>query len=382
MLWKKNPDGSLAVKLKGCWIGSTDGCHEEARCVEKKKDPKKNLMFCCCSGDFCNQEMHHDPQEEQGQTPESRKNLNNLSREMCCLRKDSVETVPSGTDTAEGSQSYSPYVVLLSSILFIALAVFAVTSIVMFYRKRKDSCSSEYGSGDDHMHISESSMPFLGLNIQLIEVKAQGRFGHVWRGRAPCRDGIDQDVAVKIFPYQDRISWAQEQEIYELPQLRHENILHFIGVERKLDGYSIGARSSEYWLITEYHQLGSLCDYLKSKVVTYPELLKISEGIARGLTHLHEEIAPTKVDGLKPTVAHRDFKSKNVLLKSDLTPCIADFGLGLIFRPNEPAKEALGQVTILFACHYSVYRNMSSSAGRNTALHGSRGAGRCYQLQP
>lgn len=64
----------------------------------------------------------------------------------------------------------------------------------------------------------------------------------------------------------------------------------------------------------------------------------------RGLMHLHEEIPATKTDRLKPAIAHRDFKSKNVLLKDDLTACIADFGLALIFHPDIPCGEAHGQV--------------------------------------
>lgn len=65
------------------------------------------------------------------------------------------------------------------------------------------------------------------------------------------------------------------------------------------------------------------------------ELCKIAESMARGLMHLHEEIGGgTKGDDLKPAIAHRDFKSKNVLLKDDLTACIADFGLAMIFEPG------------------------------------------------
>ena len=49
-----------------------------------------------------------------------------------------------------------------------------------------------------------------------------------------------------------------------------------------------------------------------------------------GLSFLHEET--TLSDGKrKPAIAHRDFKSKNVLLKDDLTACIADFGLAIAF---------------------------------------------------
>lgn len=61
--------------------------------------------------------------------------------------------------------------------------------------------------------------------VQLLEIKARGRFGAVWKGHL----GGEQ-VAVKIFPLQDKQSWFAEQEIFNLPQMSHENILRFIGV--------------------------------------------------------------------------------------------------------------------------------------------------------
>ena len=67
--------------------------------------------------------------------------------------------------------------------------------------------------------------------------------------------------------------------------------------------------------------------------------------MTRGLTHLHEEVQACKGNATKPAVAHRDFKSKNVLLKSDLTACIADFGLALIFYPGRPVGDTHGQVS-------------------------------------
>lgn len=60
--------------------------------------------------------------------------------------------------------------------------------------------------------------------------------------------------------------------------------------------------------------------------------------------HLHEEILPNKADSYKPAVAHRDFKSNNVLLKTDLTAAIADFGLALLFEPGKPCGDTHGQV--------------------------------------
>ena len=89
---------------------------------------------------------------------------------------------------------------------------------------------------------------------------------------------------------------------------------------------------------------GSLCDYLKSRTVSYDELCRIAYSMASGLAHLHEELPQKGTLDIKPAVAHRDFKSKNVLIKSDLTACIADFGLGHIFVPGEAVGDTHPQV--------------------------------------
>ncbi|KFP89565.1 Activin receptor type-2A, partial [Phaethon lepturus] len=176
--------------------------------------------------------------------------------------------------------------------------------------------------------------PLMGLKpLQLLEIKARGRFGCVWKAQL-----LNEYVAVKIFPIQDKQSWQNEYEIYSLPGMKHDNILQFIGAEKR--GTSIDV---DLWLITAFHEKGSLTDFLKANVVSWNELCHIAQTMARGLAYLHEDIPGLK-DGHKPAISHRDIKSKNVLLKNNLTACIADFGLALKFEAGKSAGDTHGQV--------------------------------------
>lgn len=91
--------------------------------------------------------------------------------------------------------------------------------------------------------------------------------------------------------------------------------------------------------------------------------------------HLHEEIPANKADGYKPAVAHRDFKSKNVLLKADMSACIADFGLALIFHPGKPCGDTHGQVMRSCTYYYVLHNRKLITLlfiGWNTEIYGTR----------
>ncbi|KAM8749863.1 activin receptor type-2A-like [Acanthopagrus schlegelii] len=81
--------------------------------------------------------------------------------------------------------------------------------------------------------------------------------------------------------------------------MRHENLLQFIGAEKRGSNMDM-----ELWLITTYHEKGSLTDYLKANVLSWSELCLIAQSMSRGLAYLHEDI-PGHKDGHKPAIAHR-----------------------------------------------------------------------------
>ncbi|KAA8582018.1 hypothetical protein FQN60_008758 [Etheostoma spectabile] len=168
---------------------------------------------------------------------------------------------------------------------------------------------------------SGSGLPFLvqrtvARQISLMECVGKGRYGEVWRGQWQ-----GENVAVKIFSSRDERSWFRETEIYNTVLLRHENILGFMASDMTSRN-----SSTQLWLITHYHENGSLYDYLQRVAVETSEGLAMAASIACGLVHLHTEIFGTEG---KPAIAHRDLKSKNILVTKELRCCIADLGLAV-----------------------------------------------------
>ncbi|XP_034107760.1 TGF-beta receptor type-1 isoform X3 [Drosophila albomicans] len=156
----------------------------------------------------------------------------------------------------------------------------------------------------------------IARQVQLCHVIGKGRFGEVWRGR-----WRGENVAVKIFSSREECSWFREAEIYQTVMLRHENILGFIAADNKDNG-----TWTQLWLVTDYHENGSLFDYLTTHTVDTNTMLNMALSIATGLAHLHMDIVGTRG---KPAIAHRDLKSKNILVKTNLSCAIGDLGLAV-----------------------------------------------------
>ncbi|XP_035238067.1 serine/threonine-protein kinase receptor R3 isoform X1 [Anguilla anguilla] len=173
-------------------------------------------------------------------------------------------------------------------------------------------CTS--GSGTGLPYLVQRTM---ARQITLAECVGKGRYGEVWRGT-----WMGERVAVKIFSSRDEQSWFRETEIYNTVQLRHENILGFIASDMTSKN-----SSTQLWLVTHFHELGSLYDFLQYSTLDPEGCLRMCLSVACGLVHLHTEILCTQG---KPAIAHRDLKSRNILVKRNGQCCIADLGLAVM----------------------------------------------------
>lgn len=58
---------------------------------------------------------------------------------------------------------------------------------------------------------------------------------------------------------------------------------------------------TQLWLVSEYHEQGSLFDYLNRGTVTVEGMVRLALSIASGLAHLHMEIVGTQGKHLSPS---------------------------------------------------------------------------------
>lgn len=57
-LWR-NVSGKVEVEKRGCWLDDK-ACYNQQTCVEGDVSPK--MFFCCCEGNFCNENFHYKPE--------------------------------------------------------------------------------------------------------------------------------------------------------------------------------------------------------------------------------------------------------------------------------------------------------------------------------
>ena len=113
------------------------------------------------------------------------------------------------------------------------------------------------------------------------------------------------------------------EELYILKNLRHPNILLYLGA---------CTAGPQYFLVSEYCEKGNLFDFLhtnKKNILSLKEKIRIALEIAKGVNYLH---------CFNPPILHRDLKSLNILLDKNFQVKIADFGWARI-RQDHMTKQ-------------------------------------------
>ncbi|KAM3365594.1 hypothetical protein ACQJBY_015355 [Aegilops geniculata] len=244
-----------------------------------------------------------------------------------------VNVTPTATPRGKSANN------VLAIVLPIVAAILAISTVCLCYlrrRRRRRLVSTEqahYSTNHedidsiDSLIIDLSTLRGATGNFAEANKLGEGGFGAVYKGELP--DG--QEIAVK------RLSRNSGQGIGELKnelvlvaKLQHKNLVRLVGV---------CLQEHEKLLVYEYMPNRSidtiLFDSERRKELDWGKRLKIISGIARGLQYLHEDS--------QLRIIHRDLKASNVLLDSDYTPKISDFGLARLFGADQ-SREVTNRV--------------------------------------
>ncbi|CAO2815509.1 unnamed protein product [Amaranthus hypochondriacus] len=151
-------------------------------------------------------------------------------------------------------------------------------------------------------------------NFDQSNVLGNGGFGIVYYGK--LKDG--REVAVKrLFEKSYRRVQQFMTEVKILTDLRHQNLVSLYGCTSQ--------NSVELILVYEYVKNGTVADHLfgkfsKSGLLPWSVRFKIAIETATALSYLHAS-----------EIVHRDVKTNNILLDSNFSVKVADFGLSRLF---------------------------------------------------
>ncbi|XP_070036366.1 G-type lectin S-receptor-like serine/threonine-protein kinase At4g27290 [Nicotiana tomentosiformis] len=200
-----------------------------------------------------------------------------------------------------------------------AITILGFLSWYAIHRKKSKKGGQE-GKQDmelplfDLMTITAATKNFSSDNLI-----GEGGFGPVYQGKL----STGSEIAVKkLSKHSGQGLEELKNEVVLISKLQHRNLVKLLGC--CLEG-------EERMLVYEYMPNSSLDHFIfddsRKRRLSWENRFQIAMGISRGLLYLHQDS--------RLRIIHRDLKTSNILLDSELKPKISDFGLARIFGGDQ-----------------------------------------------
>ncbi|CAF1022569.1 unnamed protein product [Adineta steineri] len=237
-------------------------------------------------------------------------------------------------------QEYSNWFLpLMISLSIIMIIIFISVIIFIKYhgikkRNEKDNRSFLTNISTTSTNISNIEIDeFLSSNPPYQSIISHGKTSTIYRALTTRKETFQHEkklLAIKVYHGQQYKNLFNN-ELQILRMIHHPSIINFI---------NHGWYNQSPYLLLEYHDLGSLNNYLRSHKLSWSTCYSFLLSLVDAIDYLHyEDLSPNDYLTInrirKPIIIHRDIKSSNILIKSNLTLslCLIDFGLAKILPP-------------------------------------------------
>ncbi|KAG9458197.1 hypothetical protein H6P81_002705 [Aristolochia fimbriata] len=223
--------------------------------------------------------------------------------------------------------------IAVSASVAVLLAIAATAAICFMRRKaeskRKDDESGSFGKFSTETDVKGVVDGISPTRYSYSQIKkftsnfstklGEGGYGSVYKGSV---EGIGP-VAVKLLKRREQSEKQFMNEVATVGRIHHHNLVGMLGY---------CAQGKNRALVYEFMEKGSLDKYIYTKkreehqegkdekrILTSEQMYDIAVETARGILYLHE--------GCRSRILHLDIKPHNVLLNSNFSAKVADFGL-------------------------------------------------------
>lgn len=300
---------------QGCWM-SSDGCQHDQCVMHEDNSRPSSVQACCCQGHNCNENV-----------------VKNTTTEMNLVAKPQEMPLLEGYDGWTTIAIYATSsVVLLATLILVSVLIMRHCGVLSNKAnnnsiRNNNICLIDEEKGEVDQQ-TENCPPRNYCQLSSLTFEAvigQGRYGTVYKARSQQQNSIV--VAVKVFTQAQKQGFFNERDIYEMmtaSQLSNNcaGLLQYFGSHQMAN---VDGETLDLLLVLEHADHGSLCSYLKTHTVGWSDLCRMLLHISQGLSFLHHH------SGLKgeKSVCHRDLNSRNIVVRSDLSCCICDFGFSM-----------------------------------------------------
>ncbi|KAK8598843.1 hypothetical protein V6N13_076789 [Hibiscus sabdariffa] len=238
------------------------------------------------------------------------------------LREINITGLPQFFLESPASSSLSAGAIAGIVVACVALVIICGSGLFLFWRKKLRE--------EDEDEIEDWELEYWPHRYSYDELKqatggfsngnllGSGGFGRVFKATLPNQ----AEVAVKCVNHDSKQGLREFMaEIESMGRLQHKNLVQMRGWCRK---------GNELMLVYDYMPNGSLNRWIfdkPEKLLGWRQRLLVLADVAEGLNYLHH--------GWDQVVVHRDIKSSNILLDSEMRGRLGDFGLAKLYEHGQ-----------------------------------------------